>query len=236
MEKDIKPVEKGNAELIKEKCHPIMFTMLQYEQIANFYTEEPLYIRAKLNEEDKLNVYEQILRIRYKSLDRINSWCIYSLNREWSSKKTTDNRFIIRNVIWDRKHDLKIAKDNQDGDKKSWPTLYIKNIYINSDMADSVKKGIEQLDHFVRKGIVLKKRGAKEYPPWLYFEVMRWFDWGQVKATWSPYMMNNEIETLVIKINELLEQCIANVKEMIYQMDLDYLIPPEVFKKYTQGI
>lgn len=239
MEKDFKPIEEGNAEIINEKCHPIMVPMLQYEQMASYYTEEPLYIRAKHNKEDKLITYEQILRMRYTiPNDKINSWCIYSEDREYPFKKSKQSGLIIRNVIWDRKRDTNIVKGNPSiKEQKRWPTIYIKNIYLTNDKSDDLIKEIKEFDQFIWRGIILKKRDTKEHPLWLDLEVMRWFDWGQVKTTWSPYeMMNHEIEMQVIKLNDLLEEYKNNEHEKIYQMDLDYLIPLEVFKKYTQGV
>ncbi|TEB09803.1 putative deoxyribonuclease RhsB [Pelotomaculum sp. FP] len=200
MEKDIKPIEEGNAEIKNEKCHPIMFPMLQYGQIASYYTEEPLYIRAKRNKGDKLNIYEQILRMRYTiPNDKINSWCVYSEEREYPFKKSRQSGLIIRNVIWDRKHDTIMVKANPSiKEQERWPTIYIKNIYLNPDKSEVLIEGIKEFDQFTRRGIILKKRNSKEHPLWLDLEVMRWFDWGQVKTTWSPYeMVNHEIGNLI---------------------------------------
>lgn len=238
MENNIKPIEEVNAEYINEKCHPVMFVMLQYEQIASFYSEEPLYIRVKQKKGNELYVYEQILRTRITiPNDKINAWCIYSGDREWPFKKSKERGLIVRNVVWDRRQDTNIAKGNPTiKELKRWPTIYIKNIYLNPDKSHLLIKEIREFDQFIQRGIILKKRNSKESPLWLDLEVMRWFDWGQVQTTWSPHvMMNHEVEMRVIKLNDLLEQYKNNVQEKIYQMDIDYLIPPDIFKKYTQG-
>ncbi|GBF31954.1 hypothetical protein DCCM_0142 [Desulfocucumis palustris] len=239
MEKDIKPIEEGNAEIINEKCHPIMFPMLQYEQIASYYTEEPLYIRLKRNRGDKLITYEQILRMRYTiPNDKINSWCIYSEDREYPFEKSRQGGLVVRNAIWNRKRDTNMVKGNSAiKEQKRWPTIYIKNIYLSSDNINELIENIKKLDQFTNREIILKKRKLNDHLLWLDLEVVRWYDWGQIKITWSPYeMMNHEIEMQVIKLNDLLEEYKNNEHEKIYQMDLDYLIPPEVLKKYTQGI
>lgn len=133
--KDIKPIEEGNARYINEVCNSISIAMFQYEQITCCYSEEPVYIRLRLNKNEKLITYQQILRFRYiVPNDRINSWMIYSGDREWPFKNSKQCGLIIRSVIWDRKNDTKlIIKGNPTiKERKRWPTIYINNIYLSS--------------------------------------------------------------------------------------------------------
>ena len=104
--------------------------------------------------------------------DKINSWCIYSEEREYPFKKGKQSGLIIRNVIWDRKRDTNIVKGNPSiKEQKRWPTIYIKNIYLTNDKSGDIIKEIKEFDKLIWRGIILKKRDAKEHPLWLDLEV-----------------------------------------------------------------
>ena len=94
----------------------LTLSMIRYETIFDFYSEEPPIIKVCLNKDHGENYsYEQILRIRkWKNNEESYSWCIYAQQREFGKDfdENTDilKNLIIRNVKWDMKKDIEKIK------------------------------------------------------------------------------------------------------------------------------
>ena len=242
--KNQKPKEEGNSQIINDVCLPVIpLIMLRYEQISNFYTEEPGFIRIKVTENDDYHLFEQVLRFRiWVPNQETNSWCIYSEDRGWLNEEGSIGGLVIRHAVWNRAYDTQKAqeaverKNERNKFLNNWPTLELKNIYLNSKIASELIMFLKEIDKMLFEGIKLKKRReAEECPIWGDLEVMRLFDWGQVKSTWCPDMVNKDMESYVIKFDKQLKKYIKNITGSVYRMDLDYSIPLELLKALTQG-
>ena len=79
------------------------------------------------------------------------------------------------------------------------------------------------MDDLMKCGILLSFReNSKESFKWSDIEVLRKFNWGQIHNTWSPIVVNTEIETFLKSMDIYLNQLTEKPQEKIYQMDLDY--------------
>jgi hypothetical protein len=232
----LKPIEKANAHNINTVSLSIIpLAMLQLENLADFLTEEPAHIRIKINEKDSYHSFEQVLRIRiWLPNQRTYSWCIYSEEREWSLEEGNAGGLIIRYADWDRSFDMQKVrnkkKDKQEK-KNEWPTLDLLNLYFNPKNSLELLKRLYEVDNCLFNGVKLRKRESSEAKPdWNDLEVMRRFNWGQIHNTWSPYMVNEEIENIVITLDEELNLFRKKNPDNIFQMDLDYSFPIEIKK------
>lgn len=240
---NIKPIEKGNAQTINEICLPInpAFTLLRYEAITNFYSEEPQHIYLKLRESDKRCLFEQVFRLRVRIPNQMAyAWIIYSNSREWLNEDGGTKGLIIRNVIWERSVDSErvkeIAKSNREVLLTSWPELQLSNIYLNPQVSTQLIDTLLKGDNILSKGIVLEERASEaEQPEWYEIEIRRLFDWGNVQALWSPDMENKDLERFCFNLNEKLKTYINKDLENVYQMDLDFIYPPNEYKRLVFG-
>lgn len=57
----------------------------------------------------------------------------------------------------------------------------------------------------------------------------------QLRDTWSSYMVNKEIESLRIGHIHQLEKLFETVLDKVYQIQLDYSVPPDRWKSTTIG-
>lgn len=236
-----KPKEKGNAVRIREVCHPtIPLTLVRYEAISDYYTEEPKLISVKPTKVDDFAIFEQVFRLRiWVPNEKTYSWCIYSEEREWMASKESPCGIIVRHVVWDRKKDLasvKRVKDKREGLLKKWPTITTNNVFLSQGLSSQLIKDLKELDNALTKGILLRRRKRDEgKPEWGDFEIMRLYDWGQVHATWSPIMTNSHIECYTKNLSRQLELYITGNSATVYQMDLDYSYPTEIAKDIVYG-
>ncbi len=238
---NLKPEEKGNAENIKEVCCPTLpLILVRYESISEYYSQEPLLINIRPTELDDFITFEQVLRLRiWVPNEKINSWCIYSKEREWEVTRKLAKGIIIRHVVWDRKNDMAKAKENIENRQSllnNWPTIKINNFYITPEISLELANDLKELDKFLVKGIKLRRRkSGEDKPEWGDFEILRLFDWGQVHATWGPTISNSNIEDYVKNLDKKLELYLSASHVTIYQMDLDYSYPTEIHKAIIQG-
>lgn len=234
-ENNTKPVETGNSKIINEITSSILpLTLLRYESIAEFYTEEPMQIFVKLSENDEVTVLEQVFRLRmWITNTKIFSWSIYCNEREFSN--TDSSGLVLRHAVWDRWFDTKRMKEASKTDNEkllnSWPSIKLRNIYFSRHNITSLSKLVSKVDSLVSNGIVLKKRKAdSSQPVWKDLEIMRRYDWGQVHSTWSPFMENHTIEKNLFSLCEEFEKQINLGNDSIYKMSLDYNYPTNDYK------
>jgi len=240
---NIKPIEKGNAQVINEVCLPItpFLTLLRYEAIANYYSEEPQHIYLKICESDKRCLFEQVFRLRVRIPNQMAyAWIIYSNSREWLNENGDTKGLIIRNVIWERSVDSEKVKKISKSDKgvllTNWPELQLNNIYLNPQLSTKLIDTLLKGDNIMSRGIVLEERASEaEQPEWYEIEIRRLFDWGNVQALWSPDMENKDLERYSFLLNKQLKTYINKHVDSIYQMDLDYIYPPEKYKSIIYG-
>ena len=239
---DLKPTNIGNAKTVNEICSPILqLSMLRFEAIFDFYSEEPSSINVQLNQGEQKHKLEQILRIRkWGNNAKSYSWSIYSQQREWNENATNDfgidNNLIVRQVIWDMKVDADKSKNCSPIANQHlidlWPSIYTKNFYIDSKESSELINQISDFDKLMEHGISLNSNNSPSWN-WKDLEVMRLFDWGQIHTTWSPIKGNVDIEKKIDEFDEYL--IIGRSTCEIHSLDLDYSINPEMFKKIITG-
>lgn len=239
----LKNIEKGNVQIINEACLPVIpLVLLRYESFVDFYTEEPYNVYVKFHKEDDKCLFEQILRLRVWIPNQITySWSIYSSSRDKFDKVRKDG-LILRYVAWHRHLDIQKLKEANKEKKKllltEWPELNVNNIFLNHNQSAGLVDILEEGDRLVSNGIALKERTLElETPIWKNFEFNRLFDWGNVRANWSPVMENRELEQYGIKLSECLSSYLnmGIEGEAIYQMDLNFIYPPKMFKNLIDG-
>lgn len=229
------PLEKGNAKNIEIVCLPmIKLAMLYYEEVYNFYSEEPIYINAKFNENDeKYTAYEQIFRFRYwNQNDKACSWIIYSEEREFKTKQYRQTGLIIRNVCWDKQYDIKkikMSKGNRSLIFNSWPQTTAVNYMIRDNKVDEIVKTLQIIDETIGNGFILEINDNKNCEKeWDETEVLRLFDWGQIHNTWSSFKTNRDVEELLHNFEEQLKLISFDIKDSIDTMKLDFSCPPHI--------
>ncbi|MDF2804276.1 MAG: hypothetical protein K0S61_4181 [Anaerocolumna sp.] len=238
----LKPTNTGNAKTINEICSPVIqLSMLRYQAIFDFYSEEPSSINLQLNQgEDKYNL-EQILRIRrWGNNTKSYSWCIYSQQREWNENKDLDiiDGLVVRQVIWDMNADMDKIKNCPPNEKQQmidlWPAICTKNIFINKKDISQLIKKISEFDKLIENGFLINSSNNPTRN-WKDLEVKRLFNWGQIHTTWSPTKGNIQIEKIIDQFDEYLSLVISRITNEIHSLDLDYSIKPEIYKKIISG-
>lgn len=237
-----KPIENGNALNINEKCFSIVpLTMIRYEALSDFYAQEPLQIRMRLTKETQFSDYEQVLRIRtWFPNKKASSWCIYAKERDWAHVNNNSEGLIIRNVVWDVNFDLESLKSLKENERQTylnnWPSLKLKTVFLNFNIVSELINTLQVFDRHLEKGIKLSKRKKTEkMQEWLEFEILRLFDWGQVHTTWSSFKTNIVLEDDILNLDKQLEEYMEVALNDIYEFDLDYSCPPNLWKALIQG-
>lgn len=240
--KEAGPIEKGNAQKINEICSSMIpLPLLRYSAIADFYTEEPKQIGIRINDSDSGCTFEQVFRFRVWIPNQITySWLIYAKNREWLSDDNELDGLLVRYVAWRRDLDLekvkKTHKENKELFLNNWPRIETENIFIKPQMCSELIKILRKGDKILSKGITfIERKSTARKPNWRDMEVNRMFDWGTVHAVWCPFMENKEVERYIINLDKYLKKH-ANIEmDNIYQMNLDFTYPPEMYKQLING-
>jgi len=238
----IMPMETGNMQIINNVCRPIIpLTLLRYEAIADFYTEEPKHINIKINESDRGYMFEQVLRFRVWVPNQItSSWLIYAQNREWLDEDGKTEGLLLRHVVWERNLDMEKAKNANKEDRQllmdSWPYVKSVNMFLKPQLCNRLIQFLKAGDSILSKGIKLTERESDERNlKWRDIEINRMFDWGTVHAVWAPVMENKKVEKYIFKMSEHLRGYIEKDLDSIYQVDLGFTYPPEAYKSLVSG-
>jgi hypothetical protein len=207
--------------------------MLRYEEIFNYYSEEPATFKVKEEADSDASNYEEILRIRkWNSGGRSYSWSIYSNEREEFSHCAT---FTIRQVVWDLSCDKKDAQNRikkfREDLLEEWPTICTKNYCIDSKYNDEIIYHIEMLDGAIRNGINISNNDMPLWD-WKDLELKRLLDWGNIQCTWSNNMQSKEVEGIILHIEKKLEDIICKPHRERYSIDMNYSILPDFFDSY----
>lgn len=230
-----KPINIENGSKIIERCLPVIkLSMIRYEAIFDFYSEEPPSISVQLKNDSCKHEYEQILRIRrWNFKEKSVSWCIYAAERE----KLDD--IIVRKVTWNREIDLvyikNINKDQKLHQEMDWPSIEIKHTFIPESKASNIIKMLNELDLVIQNGILLKQNMNPDWR-WKDLELKRLYDWGQVHSTWSTNMKNEKVENKISKLTATLDLEVESEYQKLQAIYLNYSILPEEFKKLLSGV
>ena len=227
----------SNAQTSKESCRGIIkLPLLRYEAIADFYLCQPAQIRVKLNESEELDIFEQIFRIRTWLKNRyMASWSIFSNTRDLQDE---DNMgLVLRNCIWDRSSDMNKVRntDNKETLLHSWPNIICVSNYIPFESSTKFGLQMKKMDNAISEGIKVVPRKNELNKEWNQIEVYRQFNWGGSHSIWDitmeDFKIEKEIEDLILQFKETMK---VN-KVQVYQMEFDYLFPPDIFKDLVCG-
>lgn len=224
-------MHQGNSEILSEVCLPATnLMMLRYEDIFDFYSEEPPTIIAKSKVDTGSKSHEQILRIRkWQTQGQSYSWSIYNEEREDFS-----SNFIIRKVVWKQNLDkVKIQKNAGTSREElltSWPTIQTTTIFLEANFKNDIVQLMSEMDSILDAGI---KLSDNENPIWEWrdIEIKRLSDWGQINLTWSNNKINQKIENKILELETLLEKIVTKEHPNIYSMKFNYSMLPETFQK-----
>jgi len=229
-----KPINYGNVDIIAEISQPVMkLSLLRYEAIFDFYSEEPQTIIMQKGKEKQKIVCEQILRIRRWNIsNKSYSWMVYSSDRE------TLKNLVVRKVIWDRTADVTYVKENTCDQKeevlKSWPSLELQNICVDSVYVEKAMTKIKELDQKIENGILLNKNRTPHFE-WKDIELKRLYNWGIIHSTWSTYKENKEVEIKIKELILLLNGLLDKEHKKIHSLKLDYSMPSDLCKELVEG-
>jgi len=232
----MKPNNIGNAYIVEDTHMPLIkLTLLRYESLFNCYSEEPYNISIKIRKNSKPQIYEQVMRIRkWIPNTCAYAWYIYSMDREWGNQNV-----IIRRVIWDLQYDANVLKQSHESKRKelllSWPTIKSESLFFRQEMVSGLIKSLFDFDKIINNGILLSNRPDPERCSFSDLELMRRFDWGELRAIWNFRKYNQIIEERIKLIEEELTLYFEKNVPKIFQMDFDYIYPIDEMKKNIYG-
>jgi hypothetical protein len=242
MSKNRCPIDLGNAiNIIHRRATGSPLTIMRYEELFDFFSEEPPSIAVKKDKKDKNNLFECILRIRvWRTKGKCISWSIYSEERE------KFDSVIIRRVCWNLDKDTEFAKKrlkekNKDLWKKRWketieiwPTIEICNMYISLTQSDDIIRLLHNFDMEIEGGFKLNK-DDRQSEEWRELEIRRKFDWGQIHLIWGEERKNEYIEYKIKELVSKLDLMVNEIDEKIFEMTLHYTMDPEDYKNLLKG-
>lgn len=228
-------IESGNASIINEKCYPYYIPMFEYEAIVDFCREQIAHIHVTKTSGEKKIYCEPILRFMIDiSNGDLLTYIIFSNQREQFDKKSC---FIIRKILWERKKDIEWLKQYPEKRKESllsWPAMQVKNAVMGYRDAQNIISLLHQTDELVKNGIVLNKRNKHDAIYWediINIELMRRYDWGEIRSCWGTSMQNINIEHHIYSSIEVLEKELLKKHKDVFKIELDYIFPINEFKK-----
>ena len=223
------PIDIGNAAVVTNNIAiENIFVMEKLEEFFDFFSEEPVAIKVKEKINSENEEYICILRIRiWNQMGKSSSWSIYSRDREVSDK------LIIRRVVWDIDADetwvRSNIKENRELILKKWPSIEIRNVYLQASQNYTIIHLINNLDLEIENGFVLHHN---ENPAWEWrdLEMLRLYNWGQIHFTWCASKKNEVVEKKIRELISGLDFSIRKDNEQIYQMNFYYSVDPEEYK------
>lgn len=213
--------EKGNAVNVEQTN--ILETKLVIERMESkfdFYSEEPVSITVKQNENSIAEKYFCIFRVRiWNSKNKCFSWSIYSVERECL------NSLVVRRVIWDLERDTKTVQENIQENRERlltlWPTLDICNKYLSSKQACLIIRSMSNLDEKIGKGFILNENNNPDWK-WRDLELVRMYDWGKIHYTWCTDRKNEHVEKEIEKMIIVLNESLDEIQDKIFSMVINY--------------
>lgn len=227
-----------NALIINNISSPVIqLSMIRYEVLFDFLSEEPNVINVKKKENDNVVCLEQIFRTRrWGNNTSSSSLSIYSSEREWESYEQKCENFegeiVIREVNWDMKSDVAKIKSCSKMEKskmlQAWPKVNTKNYWIRISECNEIIKSLIDFDNAIKNNVLTNREDT--FVDWKNIEIKRLFNWGCIHSIWSPQKENLEIEAKIAKIKKCAKDIIEKIDYSIYSMDLDFSIEPTSYK------
>lgn len=169
------------------------------------------------------------------------SWCIYSNTRDVSDEENSG--IVLRYCEWDKESDSRTIKSTRREEREAllhkWPKLFSKIIYFDNKHKKDLCTLIKRIDEVLSKGVVPVPRENDDYclNDSIYeMEIRRLFDWGSIHSIWNITMENKLFEDELDEYLDVLKNAIATTAAEIHQIELDYIIPPEVHKYHVCNI
>lgn len=235
MSSDNRFIENGNASVIKEVCYPYKVPMYMYQAITDFCSEQLANIHVKRTESEDKVYCEPIQRSMVDiSNGNLLTYTIFSNQREQFDKEAC---FIVRKLLWEKRKDIDRLKQFPEKRQEAlllWPTIKAENVVIYYNDALNIIRLLQQTDELTKYGIVLNERGSHDVPYWpdmKDIELMRRYDWGEIRCCWGASMQNAKIEQHIYSSIETLDKELLRKSKEIYEMELDYTFPMDEFKK-----
>lgn len=224
-----KIVESGNSESIVQTCKPTLKrSMLVVKQLAAIFNEdEPKIISVKINEDGELYSGKQIFHYTESIPNVLQfAWAVYSFDNL--------KGILIRNSWWDTKTDVSIMKTRNAYESMiENPTIRSQNTFISSKSADEVKSQVENLmknvtaiDGYIKD----ETQDVFNYKS-VYFNN---FDYN-FRHSWNYPLTNQDMVAQVNEFIRNLESCINSTDEIINRIELDYLVPLDVYYQHISG-
>lgn len=227
------PVNSGNAEnIIENICLPCSLVMIRYEELFDYYAEEPCSLTIQKKAGCKDEKFYCVFRVRtWNDRNGSNAWTIYSKDRK------DFNNIILRKVYWDMEEDKKYAKDHVKDDRiqvlHAWPRISTYNQYCKKKYTDKLRRNMQKLDKIMENGFLLYETD-KEKEQWREIEILRRYDWGQVHFTWDRSMRNAAVIKRIRKLIREIECLLKKPMDDVYSMSLNYSVTPETYKKFYE--
>ena len=224
------PINDSNAEItVETKVPESKLVMRKFENIFDFFSEEPASIVIEEKKGNLEDSYTCILRIRIWNAEKKSySWSIYSQNRNKLSG------LVVRKTMWNMKQDSDFAmskiKENRDEVLSSCPSITIYNKYIPPLFSNDIAQLISSLDTEIGSGFILTKNQSPNWK-WGDLEILRLYDWGQIHFTWSPNRKNEQVEKMLKSLILKLEADMDEYSNKIFKMKFNYSILPELYLK-----
>lgn len=236
-----KPLERGTAKEIEEvSLGVIPIPMFRFKNMAGFYSREPFGVRVKIGPDDDYQGYVQVFRLVVEDLPgNIDSWLVYSEEREWAWEPGSRRGLVVRNVYWDRQYDVSRAMGaSRERNRElavQWPAVSLTNVYAEGEEIDGLVDLLKKMDEAVGRGIRLTERADLSGADWSQFELYRLFDWGHVQSSWARTEQCSRVEELGFSIADHLESIVETASHSVHKMQLDHTCPVEVAKFLTTG-
>lgn len=232
---DVKFIEQGNTSIIDEVCSPASkIPMIRYETLVDFCVNEPALIHVLKNRTCDKIVCEQIFKMIVDiPNDHLIAFTIYANERE---NFTQDCCMVIRQIFWDKQIDIKNLKqfpERRTDFLMSWPSIKSKNIVFGENV--KIIKVLNDIDKIINHGLILQNRTKNESLSWRDIEIMRRYDWGEIRTSWGTFMQNIQIEHYLFDVMNHLEIEMTKESSKAYKIELDYKIPLDLYQKIICG-
>jgi hypothetical protein len=224
-------VERGNASKINEVCYSVSnIPMIRYETLVDFCINEPALIHVFKNNTDNKIICEPILKLIVDvPNEHLRAFTVYSDERESFSK---DCCMVLRQIFWDKQSDINELKQFPEKRTEfltSWPSIISKNIVFRENRR--LVEMLEKIDKIINHGIILENRAESEVLSWRDIEIMRRYEWGEIRNSWGTSMQNLQVEKQIFNLADNLFLEIDKEQPMVNKIELDYRFPIDLYQK-----
>lgn len=224
-----------HSEEVCSKITPLF--LLRQEAMVHYLTEEPIFMYCKENELSEEKTLEQVLRCRVWTADSMISWSFFSEYRNFLDESGKESPLVIRKVYWNKNQEyyLNLPPNVRADLMTKWPDALIQNVYVYAEDALELIRMLMKLDSIILKLKVPGGRGTEVVSTKLETEVRRLFDWGLYHLSWNETRINPSVEGYFEELFRYVEGFISRYQKSIHTINLDYTIPPKIFKSIVEG-